>query len=517
MFGQCPKCGSADLVRNGYRTSEKDGSQKQRYKCRVCGHRTSNPRSPAKSTEYVRGVPDSKRYVITAAQNATPAHVPFLKALKKYCEFYDAELIVVPFRYQNPTSIWSAQDRDNDYWVPEVVPYLYDGRQELNSNLMLLGDIKVIPTAVRPLTGFESITKDKSAIIAHTKIQFRTVATPQNKLPKILTTTGACTAMNYTDSKAGKKGEHHHIIGACVVEVQDEHVFHLRQINAEEDGTFYDLDKRVTPDGVGVSEGNSIAALVLGDTHVEFTDPGVQEATFDSKDSIVETLKPEYLVWHDLLDFYSGSHHHQRKPFTKLSKTLAGKDRVADEVRQACEYVNSKSPAWCKNVLVPSNHNDHLRRWIEEVDWRKDPVNAEFYLETALHMVRGTRMGDSGTITPHPFHYWAKRWLDCLERTYLLKRDQSFVVAGIELGMHGDLGPNGARGSIRNLSPIGVKSVIGHSHSPGIDGGCYQVGTSSRLNLEYNRGASSWLTTHGVVYKNGKRTLLSIIGRDWRV
>ena len=50
--------------------------------------------------------------------------------------------------------------------------------------------------------------------------------------------------------------------------------------------------------------------------------------------------------------------------------------------------------------------------------------------------------------------------------------------------MHGDKGPNGARGSIRNLRRIGIRSVIGHTHSPGIDEGCYQVGTSTRLRLE---------------------------------
>jgi hypothetical protein len=59
--------------------------------------------------------------------------------------------------------------------------------------------------------------------------------------------------------------------------------------------------------------------------------------------------------------------------------------------------------------------------------------------------------------------------------------------------------------------------VIGHSHSPGIEGGCYQTGTSSRLVLEYSAGSpSGWMNTHCVVYANGKRALLNAVKGKWR-
>lgn len=90
------------------------------------------------------------------------------------------------------------------------------------------------------------------------------------------------------------------------------------------------------------------------------------------------------------------------------------------------------------------------------------------------------------------------------------------MVHGIEVGSHGHVGPNGSRGSVKSQARIGMKSVIGHSHSPGIRDGAYQVGTSSRLNLEYVRGPSSWLHTHCVIYANGKRTLINIINGEWR-
>ena len=98
-----------------------------------------------------------------------------------------------------------------------------------------------------------------------------------------------------------------------------------------------------------------------------------------------------------------------------------------------------------------------------------------------------------------------------------LERDESLVLGSVELSLHGDKGPNGARGSRSNLKRIGVKTIIGHSHSPGIDGGCYQTGTSTPLRLDYNKGPSSWLNCHCVLYANGKRSLLPIIDGEWRL
>lgn len=130
-------------------------------------------------------------------------------------------------------------------------------------------------------------------------------------------------------------------------------------------------------------------------------------------------------------------------------------------------------------------------------------------------MLGSTKMEDGGPSTVDPFSYWGRQVLKCKHR--FLARDESFIVKGIELGYHGDRGPNGSRGSRTAYGRIGVKSVIGHSHSPGIRNGCYQVGTNSRLRLGYNSGPSGWLHTDCIVYPNGKRSLLNIIQGKWRV
>ena len=123
-------------------------------------------------------------------------------------------------------------------------------------------------------------------------------------------------------------------------------------------------------------------------------------------------------------------------------------------------------------------------------------------------------MGKGGTEYPSPFAMLLKKTAPLVRA---LHSDESFVLGGVELGMHGDVGPSGARGSRRNLRRVGTRSIIGHAHSPGIEEGCYQTGTSTYLRLEYNRGPSSWLNTHCILHADGKRQLVNIINGKWRL
>jgi hypothetical protein len=523
MSRKCPRCGEMTLSKAGFTPAGK-----QRWECRsrkkdkaTC-YKTTDPDSPLRD-QGSRHIPRSgplvlarslrtsaRRFIITAAQNATPVHENFWKSLRGCADHLKAELLVIPLRYKNPTSRWTKSQENDESWDPKVTPFLWNQRRKLNSNLTVLADVKVQPTASEPLSGFEAMTAGESGILGHTKLQMRSVPTPSHKMAKILTTTGACTVPNYTDSKAGKKGEFHHSLAAVLVEI-DGPTFHLRHLNARGSGEFTDLTTTYGPSGHRAAE--RPLALVMGDTHVDFVDPSVERATFGPA-GMVSVLHPQHLVWHDLLDGYSANPHHLGNPFNGIAKRQTGRDDVAAEVRRAAEFVLKRTPRDATSVVVPSNHDDFLRRWILRQDWRDDPTNAEFYLETALYMARQTHMGTGGTETPSPFAYWMGR---LAPRVRCLRANESFTLGNVELSMHGDLGPNGARGSIKNLRRIGVRSVIGHSHSPGIEEGCYQTGTSTYLRLEYNGGPSGWLNTHCIVHADGKRQLVTIINGDWRL
>jgi hypothetical protein len=299
-----------------------------------------------------------------------------------------------------------------------------------------------------------------------------------------------------------------------VVEVEG-HQFHVRQINAMKDGSFMDIagGKVNKYTGNKVTKQAGIEALVMGDTHVDFLCPDVVRATF-GKGGIIGTLKPKKLVWHDLLDFFSRSHH--TNAVGNVAKAKTGRDNVREEVERAVNFIVENTPKNCTSVLVPSNHNEHLSQWVNEADWKEEGANAEFYLETALAMVQSATVTDFGIVSQDPFHWWVDK-LAPGHKLRLLSRDESDLAKDVELSMHGDQGANGSRGSLLALSKIGVKSIIGHSHTPGIRDGCMQVGTSSVLRRDWNSGPSSWLNSHAIVYPNGKRTLIHIVNGSWRL
>ena len=262
--------------------------------------------------------------------------------------------------------------------------------------------------------------------------------------------------------------------------------------------------------------------MVTGDTHALFLDKDVEAATYSNEDSIVKVLKPEMRVFHDLNDFYSRNHHHRGDDLINYAKHMFGSDDVEAELQVAADLLDRYNDPDSLNVIVKSNHDEAFDRWLREGSPTLDPRNARFFYYMKYHQYKSVKKSDNGRFEAFdPFEFWClnpdqQTGLKSAENTVFLKRDQSLVVGNVELGFHGDVGPNGARGSIQNMSKIGTKAIIGHSHSPGIYEGVYQVGTSSQLDMGYNSGPSSWMTTHAIVYPDGKRTLIHIINGRWR-
>lgn len=556
----CPDCGGPSR-RNGKR----EGSNSERYQCKGVVPDTLCATKPRRFTDKTKNTPrkgsgklpkrppvevreelkDTHVFIITYGQNATPVHEGFWAALNACVEHRNADLLVKQGRYRNPTTrkegrgqlqdsepVGRAIDpdagkydpNDDEWWDERLLPYLWNKRKDLiPGKLTFLGKTNITPTAARPLSGMDSITGGASGIIAHPHLELRTIATPHQALPKTMATTGACTVKNYSESKTGEKGEFHHTIGARIVEIRGNDFF-TREINACEDGSFIDLIWEYRPDGT-VRPAPPAEALSMGDWHSGFTCDKVIGATFTNEDNMFRVLRPKRLFWGDLLDQYGRNHHHRDDPFIAIAKerdTEFNRGDLMQEVRFACEEVNKYTEIASRqaghrveSIIKCSNHDEALTRWVKEGDWKKDPENAEFYLETALRMARETSMSKGGHNYPQALHVWAR---ELCPQAVLLDRSgpgASYMVMEIECGMHGDVGPNGARGSAMNISKIGVKTIIEHSHTPHIVDGCYQSGTSTVLDLRYNRGPSSWMNTHTVVYGNGKRALLTVIEGQW--
>ncbi len=464
-------------------------------------------KKPIKPVPMRKRLTRSQTYIFTAAQNATPVHSNFWNNLLIAKKYFSAGFHVISGRYKNPTSQWTEANLEHEWWAEEVLPYLFNGRRNLNRRIMVLGDAKIQWSASSPLARFDSITKDRSGIVGHGNRALRSIATPQHKHPKIMFTTGSCTVDgNYTDSGNGIIGNFNHCLGALIVEI-DGDVFYPRQINADDEGNFIDLDVEFY--NGKVRQAKPALSISMGDTHQRFILPEVVKATFDASDSMVKLLKPKHLIWHDLLDQHARNHHHQGNWLTAYGKWNEGMECVRTEIEEAIHFVNTKTPNDCQSVVVSSNHDRAIDRWLKEADFRADPVNAKFFLELSLEVLKTVKRYPGGITYDDPFVLYAKK--SAANNVQFLRQGQSFILSGVEYGLHGDLGPNGARGTTKNLSTIGVKVTKGHNHTAEIINGCYSAGKSTGP-LEYEGGGpSSHSNAHVVQYANGKRAILFIV------
>lgn len=451
--------------------------------------------SPA---EVVPVEASAQTYVITSAVNATKAHAGFLRTLQLYCSLRGARLIVIPMRYKNPTR--RDEVGDDDWWDARLIPYITHERTKLAKGLVVLGDIKVQPTAVKPLSGWLTVSGRDSAIIGHTKIALESVATRMGDPAKLVMTTGACTVESYSDTNAGKKGEFHHTLGAVVVEV-DGPRNHIRHICPMKDGSFIDLDTRYTVKGSEPAPQAEV--LTMGDIHAEMADPSVTEATR----ALAELVRPKFLVLHDVLNFGSASHHN--KFFEKFKRHVDGTSSVMHELKKTARHIDDLSSFAQQTVMVNSNHHDHFRQWLEKSENANDIENTIVFHETKAIMLKA--IANRGYCDP--FKHWMDQLMKQAGRVKWLKPDESFMRFGIDFSNHGDKGPNGARGSTQAFATVGAKVTHGHGHGAKIIDGAHSVGTSSQMDMGYNAGSlSSWSHTHDITYANGKRTLIHCVG-----
>jgi hypothetical protein len=170
-------------------------------------------------------------------------------------------------------------------------------------------------------------------------------------------------------------------------------------------------------------------------------------------------------------------------------------------------------------VVVASNHNDALLRYLKETDPRSDPVNLEIWCELNLEWHRRVRADPDGHFDLFA-HALGRHDPALLDDVVFVPRNGSYQVCqdrgGIECGQHGDEGPNGARGTANNLNRISTRLTIGHAHSAQILDGVYVAGLCGRLEQGYNSGPSGWSHTQVVTYPNSRRTLVTIQDGKWR-
>lgn len=461
-------------------------------------------------TEYIaspkRGV---RRFIFSCAQAGAKVHKGFLLNLEAYAHHVGAEIFIGGITYNQ--QINGREPKPADFH-PLLEQFITSKQINVGDKLLFCGEINTSPTATQPLSGFETYTREKWGIFPHPRICLNSIATMFNEPAKIIMTTGCVTKPNYLPRKVGIKAEFHHVIGAVICEVDKDGDVFCRHLIAETNGDFQDLTT-IVQDGNVIENAEGVEAITWGDIHHEKLDPAVRESCW-GHGGMLDTLCPGYQFFHDAIDFHPRNHHNIKDPHHRFKVFIEGADSVAQTFDDLARFLCDTQRPWSTSVVVESNHDRALMRWLKEADYREDPANAPFFLDCQRRVYTHIECGD------HRYHLFADilRERGAVEATYL-REDSSYRICGnrIECALHGHKGANGMKGNILSFAKMGPKANVAHTHSAAIYEGIYQAGTSSLLDLGYNNGGlSSWNHSHIVTYRNGKRTIVTMQNGKWR-
>lgn len=480
----------------------------------------------------------AKTFFITWAQNNTPVHDKFFKCFLEYANARNASIHVIAGRYRNPTSL--ASEKKHDVWSPIVTPYLDAARHDVHKYVSIMSDVKIQPTAVNPMTGMQGMSGINSCVFGSPKLQMEMCPVLEGCKPKMMITTGACTIKNYTDSKAGKKGEFHHTLGFAIVEIKDDETFFIRQVSADDDGNFTDViyhtefvgeRKRIEfetaldefkwkRENLGaepyeligkaqVSEIERVDACVFGDIHYGYEDKEVMRETHN----FLERVNPNHVVLHDVFDGKSINHHESKDPFAQYGKEVKGTNSLKAEIDYMLDGLEDFED-YNNVVIVRSNHDDFLDRWLKNGDWKKQPTaknSLEYMKYSQVLLEQYAKEGRNDEIKGVIPIVIEEKFPNFIT----LGRSDSYIVNDWELAQHGDIGTSGSRGSLQQFRKLNTKIIVGHYHSPGRKDGALSVGTSTVMRMGYNIGASSWLQSHVIIHTSGKAQHINFIDGEF--
>jgi hypothetical protein len=432
---------------------------------------------------------DKKRFVITTACSGAKVSRDFLKSIKTYCKFQNAELIILPSFTEKITN-FDPILRNENVCLNNI---------DLNTNVFLLG-IKNKTTKADPISGLPRLGRRNGTFISPSpKQRLKYIATGHKTLPHALMTTGAITIPSYPHKHVIRDlqsiiAESDHVMGAVIVEIESDDIFHFRQIQADNNGQFADMGYLYTPRR---KVRYAPCAMVLGDWHSGKTCAKVKKASLD----ITGKLGIKEWIMHDVYDSHSANHHEKGKLLLLSQKANVGELNLNKELMHLALDLTSLSRFVNKITIVKSNHDEFLERYLDSGAWMKHPYNTEICIELAAAMLKDI----------NPVKYAVDKFSNNAKKLNWLNRDESYKIAGIECGAHGDKGSNGTRGNITSMENAYGDVVYGHTHTPEILRGAWCVGTSTFPYPDYGTGPSSWMNTHCLIYPNGQRQLVNII------
>ncbi len=483
------------------------------------------------------------RYLLTSAQNNTHVHKEGLKNLLAYRDFLaergSCELLIGTFSYA--IDAYGAKavkrgrfDPKSDalgkmWYAPEIVPYFADESIQLAPGLVWCGEMNILPTATDPLIGLDTYNGRNSNIVPHVKFAMDSIASLPDEATKFNYSTGAITQRNYIQKRIGIIAERSHCYGALLVEVDSDGNWYVRQLQIGERGEVYDIGPAGFR-GVKIVNGKCatiastdrpgktyVEAITWGDIHAAEMDLDVRELGWGFG-GMLDQLAPRKQFWHDVFSMRSRNHHELRNFHRTFQKMVDGEGLVEDEAQVTADFMREGWREWCETFVVRSNHDRHIDRWLNEADPTRDPPNARYFMELQAMMLRAMEDGNRDFNVLEYALRSAEGGIPGDIR--FLGEDESFVICkaahgGIECGLHGDLGPNGARGSTRSLMKLGRPANKAHDHTAAIRWPVFSSGACS-LNFPYMKGPNAHSVSHTVTFENAARQVVTFWAGKFR-
>ena len=468
---------------------------------------------PEYTRETLDIIKNHKRFLVTTAVANKKINKLLLKSMLNYCERKDAIILVLPsqdvFNRKSKFEFELDPDLKNDR-----VRVVYEDTF-LNTNCML-SDIKVSAKQINPLHGLEHLCRHATTIVSSVKQDMKMVPNNLHKVSNAIMGTGSITEISfsndaYMSQRLNKLAEEDFVSGCIVVEIQDSHVFHFRQIQMDKDGGICDLGERFTPEGSVYFLQNN--GMVLGDLHIGEH----SEKILNIEKEMIEALEIKDIVVHDCFSGFSINPHERNEIVLQARKSEEGKISLKDEANlvsnildELCEAINGKC------IIVDSNHNDFLSRYISSGQYAFDKVNLRYSLDIVKNMI------DKEDDIPLRFMIEELTEFKSKDNVVWLKHDDEYKIHQTEVSIHGSRGASGSKGNLQQFRKAYVNSVSGHSHSPQIFRGNYCVGTSTDEFIGYNKGLSNWVPNVCLIFETGTKQLINFIKNKngeytWRI
>ncbi len=481
----------------------------------------------------------SKRLIHSTAIAGAEVDQDFLAALEVYCKKENAILVIIPA--DRRTFRLDEALLTSDWIFPIVNEVEY-------SPYLRVANARVMAKNFDPLTSLDRVgPRGQSVVVGSPKMFARVVPTVRNRThPHIMTSTGAVTRPDsyqseiYRSQRGDYIAQNDHVMGALILELQssealaeqaDLNPYHMRHIEYKPDRQgFVDLDTLYLASGEVRKE--APLAIVLGDLHLGDLDLKAKEKAFE----LIKKHRPRTVVLHDSFNGHSVSHYTEREFLEKIRQLDEGRADLVAELRMHVDFLNELLALDPNLTIVDnvSNHNLWLTRWIQDRNFVSSSQNAKIGLLLATAMavegvenplefaatVLGTRE-ESKTVfdrvvTDPNRVIFMRIGETTRESPRLAELMASESDLGLELGLHGDVGANGGKGSIKSLQKAEDVIIYGHSHTYHRRNRAINIGTMTELNLGYNRkGVGNWIQQLAIVGEHHEVQVLSFQNGEW--